>query len=77
MIIKKRAIMTIDNNTKGAFFMALGIVLFIAFAGKLFLHLVGILVSLFIINYGLQLKKQPSLISITKNWIKQVINLKI
>jgi hypothetical protein len=69
--------MIIDNNTKGAFFVALGMVLFIAFAGKLFLQLVGILVSLFIINYGLQLKKQPSLISMTKNWIKQVINFKI
>jgi hypothetical protein len=69
--------MIIDNNTKGAFFVALGMVLFIAFAGKLFLQLVGILVSLFIINYGLQLKKQPSLISMTKNWVKQIINLKI
>jgi hypothetical protein len=69
--------MTIDNNTKGAFFIALGFVFFIAFAGKLFLQLVGILVSLFIINYGLQLKKQPSLISMTKNWIKKVINFKI
>lgn len=69
--------MTIDNNTKGAFFIALGVVLFIAFAGKLFLQLVGILVSLFIINYGLQLKKQPSLLSMTKNWVKKIINLKI
>ncbi len=69
--------MTIDNNTKGAFFVALGIILFMAFAGKLFLQFIGILVSLFIINYGLQLKKQPSLISMTKNWIKQFINLKI
>jgi hypothetical protein len=77
MINKKRAIMTIDNNVKGAFFIALGVILFIAFAGKLFLHFVGILVSLFIINYGLQLKNQPSLISMAKNWIKQVINFKI
>jgi hypothetical protein len=69
--------MTIDNNTKGAFFIALGVVFFIAFAGKLFLHLVGILVSLFIVNYGLQLKKQSSLLAMTKNWVKQIINFKI
>ena len=77
MIIKKRAIMTIDNNSKGAFFIALGVILFIAFAGKFFLQLAGIFVSLFIINYGLQLKKMPSLISIVKNWVKQIINIKI
>ena len=69
--------MTIDNNTKGAFFIALGVVFFIAFAGKLFLHLVGILVSLFIINYGLQLKKQPNLLSMSKNWVKKIINIKL
>lgn len=77
MIIKKRAIMTVDNNSKGAFFIALGVILFIAFAGKFFLQLMGILVSLFIINYGLQLKKMPSLVSIAKSWVKQIINFKI
>ena len=69
--------MTIDNNSKGALFIALGVVLLIAFAGKFFLQLIGIFVSLFIINYGLQLKRMPSLIVIVLNWIQQIIKIKL
>jgi hypothetical protein len=69
--------MTIDNNSKGAFFIALGVILLIAFAGKFFLQLIGIFVSLFIINYGLQLKRMPSLIVIVMNWIQQIIKIKL
>ena len=69
--------MTIDNNSKGALFIALGVILLIAFAGKFFLQLIGIFVSLFIINYGLQLKRMPSLIVIVLNWIQQIIKIKL
>jgi hypothetical protein len=69
--------MTIDNNSKGALFIALGVILLIAFAGKFFLQLIGIFVSLFIINYGLQLKRMPSLIVIVFNWIQQIIKIKL
>lgn len=68
--------MIIDNNSKGVFFIVLGAMLLIAFAGKFFLQVVGIFVSLFIINYGLQLKRMPSLMSMITLWIQQLLKIK-
>lgn len=61
-----------NNEQKGTLLIVLGAVLFIAFAGKFILHLVGLIVALIIINHGLQLKKMPGLLSMIRVWIHQI-----
>lgn len=65
-----------DNNSKGTLFIVLGIALFIAFTGRFFLLVIGAIVSLIIINYGLQLKGMPGLLITVKSWIQQLWKLR-
>jgi hypothetical protein len=56
------------KKNKGLFFTILGSILFILFAGKFLIHIVGIIGALLLINYGLRLQNLPPVWILIQEW---------
>lgn len=64
--------MTLDDTTKGALCIALGVIVFLTLAGTLVVPILATLVSFMMINYGLKLRKMPPLFVVLQRWFDDV-----
>jgi len=59
----------IHNKNKGVLFVIIGSILFFIFAGKFLFHIIGIIIALLLINYGLYLQSMPPIWILLQEWI--------
>jgi len=60
-----------DKN-KGILFVIIGSTLFVVFAGKFLLQIIGAVVALLVINYGLYLQGLPPIWILIQEWIMNI-----
>lgn len=62
----------ITEKNKGILFITIGSILFVLFAGKFLLQIVGAVVALLLINYGLYLNNMPPIWILIQEWLLNI-----
>ncbi len=60
------------QKNKGIFFTVIGSLLFLLFVGKFLLQIIGAIVAIYLINYGLSLQHLPSIWILMQKWFIQL-----
>ncbi|HBR70618.1 TPA: hypothetical protein DIC20_03120 [Candidatus Dependentiae bacterium] len=60
------------EKNKGILFIIIGSILFILFAGKFLLYIVGAIIGLLLINYGLYLNNLPPIWILIQEWLLNI-----